>query len=142
MQDARDLKEYRAELREALGNDFLRQAMDKFALAYPVGRAKAFADMDTEACIRDVVKAKNASIARLDELYEEFKKNAEALGVVVHLAKTAAEANTIIGRIAQENDVKRIVKSKSMTAEETHLNKHLEALGLEVTETDLVGRSI
>jgi len=137
MQDARDLKEYRAELREALENDFLRQAMDKFALAYPVGRAKAFTGMDPEACIRDVVKAKDASIARLDELYEEFKKNAEAAGVVVHLAKTAAEANTIIGRIAIDNQVKKIVKSKSMTAEETHLNRHLEALGLEVTETDL-----
>jgi iron-sulfur cluster protein len=137
MQDARDLKEYRAELREALDNEFLRQAMDKFALAYPLGRAKAFTGMDADACIRDVAKLKDASIGRLDELYEEFKKNAEAAGAVVHLAKTAAEANTIIGRIAQDNGVKTVVKSKSMTAEETHLNKHLEAIGLEVTETDL-----
>ncbi|MBU1610866.1 MAG: LUD domain-containing protein, partial [Proteobacteria bacterium] len=30
-----------------------------------------------------------------------------------------------------------IVKSKSMTAEETHLNNYLESIGLEVTETDL-----
>jgi iron-sulfur cluster protein len=71
------------------------------------------------------------------ELYEEFKRHAEAAGTTVHLAATAHEANEIIARIAKENDVKTIVKSKSMTAEETHLNDHLEAQGLDVTETDL-----
>ena len=36
-----------------------------------------------------------------------------------------------------ENDVKRVVKSKSMTAEEIQLNPALEAEGLIVDETDL-----
>jgi iron-sulfur cluster protein len=36
-----------------------------------------------------------------------------------------------------ENGVRHIVKSKSMTAEETFLNDHLERAGFEVTETDL-----
>jgi iron-sulfur cluster protein len=53
------------------------------------------------------------------------------------LAKTAAEANEIIARIAQEHKVKKIIKSKSMTAEETLLNHRLEQDGLEITETDL-----
>ena len=39
MQQAKNLSEYNKELREALDNTFLRGAMEKFATAYPVGRA-------------------------------------------------------------------------------------------------------
>ena len=55
----------------------------------------------------------------------------------VHRAATAAEANEIIIRIAKENNVKRVTKSKSMTAEEIELNPALEAQGITVDETDL-----
>ena len=137
MQHSKTLKEYKEELQGALDNDFLRQAMDKFAVAYPQGRANAFSGMDTNALIADIAAAKDHAIDHLDELYEEFKKNAEAAGATVHLAKTGNEANEIIARIAQKAGCKKIVKSKSMTAEETLLNHHLEAYGLEVTETDL-----
>ena len=71
------------------------------------------------------------------ELFEEFKARAEAAGARVHLAKTAREANEIIAGIAKDAQAKLIVKSKSMTAEETFLNHHLEKEGFEVVETDL-----
>ena len=55
----------------------------------------------------------------------------------MHAAKDAKQANEIIAAIAKENNVKKIIKSKSMTAEETFLNDHLEKEGYIVTETDL-----
>jgi len=137
MQKARNLKEYRGEMQGALDNDFLRTAMDNFAVAYRAGRAKAFAGMDVEGLVREIASAKDQAMGRMDELLAEFKKNAERMGVTVHVAGTAQQANEIIGEIARKSNVKRIVKSKSMTAEETLLNHHLEDLGLEVTETDL-----
>ena len=137
MQTAKDLKEYRVELRAALDNDFQRTAMDNFAIAYRGSRVRAFAGMDPEALIADIAAAKDASIARIDQLYAEFKQKAEAAGVHVHLARTAREANEIIAQIGKKAGCKTIVKSKSMTAEETHLNHHLEAENFEVTETDL-----
>ncbi|WP_029895630.1 L-lactate dehydrogenase (quinone) large subunit LdhH [Desulfohalovibrio reitneri] len=137
MQKAHDLKEYREEVGQALDNEFLRKAMDNFARAYPQGRAKAFAGMDAAALIAEIAEAKDESVSHMEELYQEFKKNAEAAGVKVHRARTAAEANEIIADIAREENCKNIVKSKSMTAEETLLNHHLEAEGLQVTETDL-----
>ncbi len=138
MQDAKNLKEYRKEIKESLDNDFLRNAMDKFAVAYRGSRANAFKDMDEKALIRDIADAKDAAASRLDELFEQFKEEAEKRGAVVHLAKDAKEANEIIGRIAVEENCKTIVKSKSMTAEETLLNHHLEDdLNLKVIETDL-----
>lgn len=137
MQNARNLKQYRGEMQGALDNDFLRTAMDNFAVAYRASRANAFKGMDLEGLIRDIANAKDQAMARMDELLAEFTKNAERMGITVHVAKTAQQANEIIGQIAQKSNVKRIVKSKSMTAEETLLNHHLEDLGLEVTETDL-----
>ena len=69
MQKAKNLSEYNKELQQALDNTFLRGAMDKFATAYPVGRANAFREYDVEALIEAVVKAKDAGLTRLDALY-------------------------------------------------------------------------
>ncbi len=137
MQNAATLKEYRKEVGKALANDFLRQAMDKFAVAYRASRANAFAGMDVDALVADVAAAKDRSLDRLDALFGTFKAKAEAMGVHVHLAQTAEAANRIIAEIARGNRVRTVIKSKSMTAEETLLNHHLEPEGLTVTETDL-----
>ncbi|WP_027182319.1 L-lactate dehydrogenase (quinone) large subunit LdhH [Oleidesulfovibrio alaskensis] len=136
MQNAKNLKEYRAELRESLDNDFLRSTMDKFAVAYPVGRANAFKGMDVQSLIAEVADAKDAAAKQMDQLYAQFKAEAEKRGVKVHLAKTAQEANEIIAQIARDAGVKKIVKSKSMTSEETQFNHQVEN-EFEVVETDL-----
>ncbi|WP_028587615.1 L-lactate dehydrogenase (quinone) large subunit LdhH [Desulfocurvus vexinensis] len=137
MQHAKNLEEYRSQCRQAMDDEFLRKAMDAFAVAYRTNRANAFADMNERELIAEIADAKDAAVANLDGLFAEFKAKAEKNGVHVHLARTAAEANEIIARIAREGGVKKIVKSKSMTAEETLLNHHLEADGYEVVETDL-----
>lgn len=137
MQNAKNLKIYRQQMQESLDNEFLRKTLDTFAVAYRAGRAKAFADFDVAELVADVARSKDDALSRIDELYEKFKKNAEEAGVNVHFARDAAEANDIIVRIAEENGAKKIVKSKSMTAEETLLNHTLEDHNLEVIETDL-----
>ena len=50
----------------------------------------------------------------MEALFEEFKRQAEAKGTKVHLAKDAAQACEIIAQIAKDNDVRTVVKSKSM----------------------------
>jgi iron-sulfur cluster protein len=137
MQTAKNLKAYRKHVAGALDNDFLRSAMDNFAVAYRTSRENAFAGMDVHRLIDDIARLKDHAIENMEDLYVRFKANAEKTGVHVHLAGTAEQANEIIGRIARENGVRRVVKSKSMTAEETLLNHYLEAEGLDVTETDL-----
>ena len=131
------LKEYRERLGAALDNTFLRQAMDNFAVAYRTSRENAFAGMDTGELIRTVADAKADAVIRNKTLMAEFTERAKANGIHVHVAETAEDANRIIADIARQTGSKRIVKSKSMTAEEIHLNRWLETEGLEVTETDL-----
>jgi len=137
MQSARNMKEYRAELRSALGNSFLRETLDNFATSYRANRAAIFEGIDEQELIAEIAAAKDEALGRLDELYAQFAAEAAKRGVTVHLAQTAAEANELILEIARANDCRRIIKSKSMTAEEIRLNQALEGAGLEVTETDL-----
>jgi len=131
------LKEYKDRLDSALDNKFLRKAMDNFAVAYRTSRKNAFAGMDTEELIQTVADAKADAVIHNEDLMKAFMIKAKENGIHVHLAKTAEDANRIITDIAKQTGSKRIVKSKSMTSEEIHLNKWLETEGLEVTETDL-----
>ncbi|MGC8492587.1 MAG: L-lactate dehydrogenase (quinone) large subunit LdhH [Syntrophobacteraceae bacterium] len=132
-----DVKTYRKDLQRALSDKFLGATLDAFAGSYPASRASAFSGIDFEALAGEIARGKDESIPRLAELLEEFTARAQEAGAVVHFARTAFEANSMIASIAEENGVRRIVKSKSMTAEETFLNAHLEGAGYEVTETDL-----
>lgn len=137
MQTAKNMKGYKADLNEALEDKFLRETLDKFAVAYRANRKAIFANVDEKELIAEIAAAKDIALADMDGLYEQFKQEAEKRGVMVHRAATAAEANDIIFRIARENGCKTIVKSKSMTSEETQLNDSLIEKGLEVAETDL-----
>lgn len=131
------MKTYQGEVRTALGNDFLRSAMDKFAVAYRDARERAFKGMDKASLIKDVARRKDDAIAHMDQLFEQFKAMAHEKGIFVHMAEDAQHANEIIATIARKTQSKKIIKSKSMTAEETLLNHYLESEGYDVTETDL-----
>ncbi len=131
------LANYRKQIDEALQDDFLRRTLDTFAVAYRANREAVFQDVDERGLIAQIAEAKDYACQHMEELYAQFKEQAEKRGVHVHRAATAEEANRIIARIAKENNVKRVVKSKSMTAEEIQLNPALEAEGLIVDETDL-----
>ena len=52
MAEKESLKEYKHRLDDALGNDFLRQAMDNFAVAYRASRENAFSGIDVDALVR------------------------------------------------------------------------------------------
>jgi len=80
---------------------------------------------------------KSYALANLDKLLVEFERNISARGATVLYAQNAAEANRYILDIARENNVKSVVKSKSMVTEEMELNRVLEAEGIRAVETDL-----
>jgi len=128
---------YHDRIAAALDDGFLRRTLDKFAVDYRTSRDKVFEEVDGPALIARIAEVKDGVARHLEELYAQFKAEAEKRGVVVHRAADAVEAREIVARIAAENGVRRVVKSKSMTAEEIGLNAHLEKQGLEVQETDL-----
>jgi iron-sulfur cluster protein len=67
----------------------------------------------------------------------DFTRNAEALGAHVFRTDDPEKVREYILKVAKENGVRNVVKSKSMATEEIHLNSYLEKAGISVKETDL-----
>ncbi len=133
--DARNLRE---EISEKLKDETLRGALGRFAEVYPEARAKAYANAGDIETLREAVRQmKIDTVARIDEVADRFEAEATKRGVKVYRAETGDDLKAYLVNICREKGVKRIVKSKSMASEEIHLNPHLEAAGITVTETDL-----
>jgi L-lactate dehydrogenase complex protein LldF len=80
---------------------------------------------------------KQHTLEHLDTYLEQAAASLESHGAKVHFAETAEEANQAVLEIMQAHGAKRMVKSKSMVSEETHLVPYLEKHGMEAVETDL-----
>ena len=95
---------------------------------------EAFGDSDqVRARARSI---KDGTLAELDRHLETLEQSVLARGGHVHWAADGEEACQAVLGILQSHQAHRVVKSKSMTSEEIHLNKALEAAGVEVVETD------
>lgn len=82
-------------------------------------------------------RIKAYALAHLDKLLVEFEQKITARGATVLFAQTVAEANDHLLRIARENQVRTVVKAKSMVSEEMELNHVLAQAGVRAVETDL-----
>ncbi len=123
--------------REALGDVPLQAALVRLTDTLLAGNRRGFAALADSSELRDHAKRiKEHTLAHLDEYLEQLEASVERNGGRVHWAATAADARQIVLDIAKQANCRRVVKSKSMTTEEIHLNPALEAAGLEVTETD------
>ena len=80
---------------------------------------------------------KMQAIENLGESLEQFEQQITSRGAKVIWAETGQEAVDAIVNICKEKKCKTVVKSKSMTTEEIHLNKFLEENSIESIETDL-----
>jgi iron-sulfur cluster protein len=130
-------QEFKQSIDKALHNANLTGALGKFSEAYKVNRAKAYEGIDFEELRSTIATLKSYAASHLVELSEQFQKNAEARGAKVFRTSDPAKVREYILKVAQDNGVKSIVKSKSMATEEIHLNPFLEKAGIEVNETDL-----
>lgn len=130
-------KKYRKEIRQAINNKFLQTALCNFTFNYPKSRENAFSGKNIDKLVLGITELKRKSVSHIDDLFSLFTQKAQESGIIVHLAVDAMEANSIIEKIASDGNVRSIVKSKSMTSEEIHLNDHLASKGFEVVETDL-----
>lgn len=106
---------------------FVREKRDKMAHSIPEWEQ-----------LREIAhQIKMHTVTHLDKYVEQFAKQAQANGAIIHWAKDAEEHNHIVKEILHNNHAKKLVKSKSMLTEECHLNPFLIEHGIEVIESDL-----
>ena len=92
---------------------------------------------DPDALRRLAGAIKDHTLQHLDTYLEAADRALTANGVEVHYATDAADARSAILAILRGHGVTRLTKSKSMAAEEIHLNRFLIDNGIECTESDL-----
>ena len=80
---------------------------------------------------------KTHTLKFLDIYLEQFERNVQENGGVVHWARDAEEANQIILGILNQHGAKEAIKVKTMTTNEVGLNGYLEEHGIQPHETDL-----
>lgn len=122
----------------ALADGQLHAALRTATARFVAARRSAFADLPEGEALRDRARAiREATLARLDHYLGQLADQVERTGGVVHWARDAGEARTIIVGLARARGVRTVAKSKSMATEEIDLNAALEAAGIAVVETDL-----
>jgi L-lactate dehydrogenase complex protein LldF len=105
---------------------------------YEIVRDKRKASFQSwESARQAAAETKWEAVNHLDKYLEEFVTKLEVRGTKVHWASTGAQASEIILQIVRDKKARSVIKSKTMTAEEIHLNDTLERAGLEVVESDL-----
>lgn len=102
------------------------------------GRYVATAAIPDYDALKDRARAiKDKSIAQLPDLIQTLKKAVRSRGGHVFVASTAEDACRYILDVCHWRAAKLVVKGKTITSEEIHLNSVLEKDGIEVAETDL-----
>lgn len=131
------------EIQGAIRNANLQEALGRVTEGISFLRHLAFQDLPEYEKLRTQARRiKEETITHLDSYLKILKERVEGNGGTVHFAEDGAQACRYVIELAKRRKVKRIVKSKSMTAEEIDLNHALEEAGLEVIETDMGERIV
>ncbi|MCH7712612.1 MAG: iron-sulfur cluster-binding protein [Chloroflexi bacterium] len=118
----------------------LRQALIKVGTGFDAARLESIEDVTSatwESWREEARQIKVHTLDHLDYYLDLLEQNVTRAGGQVHFAADAAQANAIVAAIAKSGGVKIVTKGKSMVSEELSLNPVLEAMGVEVFETDL-----
>jgi len=101
-------------------------------------RARVVGEMPDWQQLREAGKQiRQHTMEHLDVYLEQFEANCTRAGGVVHWARDAEEARKIVTGLVKASGSDEVIKIKSMTTEEIHLNQALEKAGIHAYETDL-----
>jgi L-lactate dehydrogenase complex protein LldF len=124
--------------RTALADTQLRRNLGKATTTIRSKRAVVVGELPDWEELRSAGSAIKANVlGHLDDYLLQLEASVQRAGGHVHWASDAEEANRIITAIVQEQGAERVVKVKSLTTDEIHLNDALAKVGIQAIETDL-----
>ena len=145
-------RHFAGRVNRALDDPKLQRALTQAMTGLRARRNAAFESFDFAKGRADLKQRRRQNLDHLPELARQFAERVEAVGGQVHFAKDAADARELIGQLCWNavsehgktaGHVRPVVtKVKSMASEEIELNPFLEAMGMEVVETDLGERMV
>ncbi len=122
----------------ALADTQLRRNLGKATQTIRGKRAAVVEEMPDWEELREAGRAiKEHTLRHLDRYLLQLEASVQRAGGQVHWASDAQEANAIITAIAKEHNAHEVIKVKSLTTDEIHLNEALAAAQITAVETDL-----
>jgi L-lactate dehydrogenase complex protein LldF len=124
--------------RAALANSQLRHNLGQATRTIRIKRAEVVDEVPDWQELREAGRAiKERVLRHLDDYLLQLEDSVQRTGGVVHWARDGHECNAIVGDIIAATGATEVVKSKSLTTEETKLNEALAERGIKAWETDL-----
>ena len=124
--------------RIALADSQLRHNLGHATHAIRAKRAAAVSELPDWEQLREAGRALKERVLRhLDDYLLELEASVQRAGGTVHWARDAEECNRVVGDLVTAAGADQVVKSKSLTTEETKLNEALAQRGIQAWETDL-----
>ncbi|KJR99677.1 MAG: [Fe-S]-binding protein [Desulfobulbaceae bacterium BRH_c16a] len=129
--------DYRTAAVAGIGSERLQKSLHGLQDRFGKGAMKLWAGMEDREMRSRVKDSRMRTLEHLDIILAELAKNVRARGGQVYFAETGQDAIDYTIEVAKKNEVKRVVKGKSMTSMEINIDPALENEGIEVVETDL-----
>jgi len=124
--------------RAALANSQMRRNVGHAARTIRAKRERVVAELEDWEELREAGRALKERVLRhLDDYLLELEAAVQHAGGVVHWARDGEECNRIVADLVAANGAREVIKSKSLTTEETALNEALAAREIKAWETDL-----
>ncbi len=115
----------------AMANDDLQGVLGQLSGMLGAKNREAWQQLPDSDLVREHARRiKDETLAHLDEHLATLESSVTRLGGTVHWADDGQAARDAILDIIQNCGAKRVVKSKSLTTEEIHLNLALEEAGI------------
>lgn len=122
----------------ALSDTQMRKNVRHATSVIQTKRGRVVGEMPDWQQLREAGKQiRQHTMEHLDFYLEQFEENCTRAGGVVHWARDAEEAKRIVTGLVKASGSDEVIKIKSMTTEEIHLNDALEIAGIHAYETDL-----
>lgn len=115
----------------------MRESVTGATLSFDSKRRLAYSEVNSEDWRDWAEGVKNHLLTNLEAYLTQAEAMLQKGGVQVHWAEDADEARRIVADIARSNNVKKVVKAKTMVSEELGINPMLQSMGIEALETDL-----
>ena len=133
-------KQFKSQSRRALKDPQIQKSLARVIDHFGEARISAIEEITQEVweVLREKAQAiKTHTMTYLDHYLDLLEKNVSKNGGMVHFARDATEANSIVASLIRSQNAKLVIKSKSMISEEMGLNHVLEKMDVDVVETDL-----
>ncbi|MFT5697884.1 MAG: L-lactate dehydrogenase complex protein LldF [Desulforhopalus sp.] len=123
--------------KKAIASPTLQKSLTNLQDRFGKGAMQLWDEMEDQGMRDRVKESRMRTLAHLDIVLAELSKNVRKRGGKVYFAKDAQDAIDYTLTVARDNEVKKVVKGKSMTSMEIDIDPALAADGIEVIETDL-----